>query len=118
MANSTANRIYMAILSHTAWKKRLHDAIETGETEYDPDPTHCEFGKWLQNNEAELGQYEQYANIAQLHEQFHDEAKKIVALAVVGQKEEALIAMAYGSEFEKISQKLVHLIIAWHDEVK
>jgi len=108
----------MAILSHTAWKKRLHNAIETGGTEYDPDPNHCEFGKWLRNNEDELGQYEQYASIIELHEQFHNEAKKIVEFAVAGQKKEALAAMEYGSDFEKISQKLVHLIITWHDEVK
>jgi len=112
-----ANTIYQAIVSHTTWKKRLHQIIDTGSNEYDVDAGHCEFGKWLKEQAEELSLYEHYQHIVHLHSQFHQDAQKIIQLTVDGKWKEANKAIEYGSDFDHLSQELVKNLIAWHDIV-
>lgn len=112
-----ANTIYMAVVSHTSWKKRLHDIIDTGKYEVSVAVDKCEFNQWLHENQAELEKYKNFAEVKKLHEKFHLEAAQIVRLATTGKKKEAEEALNYGSAFESVSQDLVRHIIAWHDEV-
>jgi len=115
--SNTANTIYQAIVAHTAWKKRLREIIDTGENNYDVDPEHCEFGKLLSEYVDELSVYEQYSRVVVLHNEFHEEAAKIIQLALTGQKDEANVAIEYGKKFDNTSQDLVKNLIAWHDAV-
>jgi len=117
MMSSNANKIYMAIVAHTAWKKRLNNVIDTGKNTYNTDHHACEFGTWLDENEEELQQFEHYTKVKQLHKKFHFEAANIIDLATSGRGEEAKKALDYGSDFETISHQLVEEIIAWHDVV-
>jgi len=112
-----ANTIYMAVVSHTSWKKRLHNIIETGKYEVSVAADKCEFSQWLQANRAELEKYKNFAKVEELHEKFHAEGSQIVRLATTGKKKEAGDALNYGSVFDSTSQELVRHIIAWHDEV-
>jgi hypothetical protein len=107
----------MAIVAHTAWKKRLHDALNTGHVGHELESKNCELSKWLKDNADELSLYEHYNKVSELHDKLHQEADKIIRLARSGKREEAKAAANYGSEFEHISQQLVQNIIAWHDVV-
>ncbi len=115
--NNLANEIYQAIVKHTAWKKRLHQVIETGKKTQDIDVEHCELGKWLKEHAALLSSHRHYSSIVDLHNKLHKEADQIVNLASRGRTTEAKMAIEYGSEFEHLSQNLVRNIIAWHDVV-
>jgi hypothetical protein len=112
-----ANTIYQAIVSHTTWKKRLHDIIDAGVNEYDVDARRCGFGKWLKENAEQLSLYEHYQHIVNLHSQFHQDAEKIIQLALEEKWKEASKAIEYGSDFDHLSQELVKNLIAWHDIV-
>ena len=113
-----AHQIYKSIVHHTTWKKHLHEMIESGIVDEDFSEEVCEFGQWLKENAQELSSSEHYSKVTELHHRVHTEAQKIIALALSGKREEALTAIAYGSEFEHTSQTLVQSIIAWHDAVK
>jgi radical SAM superfamily enzyme with C-terminal helix-hairpin-helix motif len=115
--NNIANEIYQAIVKHTAWKKRLHQVIDTGKKGQDVGIEHCELGKWLKEHAAQLGSYQHYSIVVDLHNKLHKEADQIVNLASRGRTTEAKTAIEYGSEFEHLSQDLVRNIIAWHDVV-
>ncbi len=116
--SNTGNTIYQAIVSHTAWKKRLREIIDTGENKYDVDTEHCKFGKWLKENaDGLLSIYEHYPQVVHLHDQFHKEADKIIRLALYEKLQEANTAVGYGGDFDHISQGLVRALIAWHDVV-
>ncbi len=115
--SSIANTIYQAIVTHTTWKKRLHEVVEQGSNPYDFSIEHNEFNKWLKENVNELSQYEHYSTVVKLNNELHREARQIIHLALTGKQAEAQALIEYGSEFEHLSQDLVQNIIAWHDSV-
>jgi len=115
--SNIANEIYQAIVKHTAWKKRLHLIVETGKKGENISAENSELGKWLKVNAATLNSHPHYLAVLELQEKLHIEAQKAVALALRGKLEEARAAIEYGSEFEHLSQTLVHNIITWHDAV-
>ena len=115
--SNTANTIYQAIVAHTAWKKRLREIIDTGENMYDVSPENCDFGKLLNEHIDELSVYDQYSKVVVLHNEFHEEAAKIIQLALNGHLQEANTAIEYGKDFDNTSQDLVKNLIAWHDAV-
>jgi len=112
--SEVANMIYMAIVAHTIWKKRLREVIDTRVNVYD---THHD-GKWLKEERYRLSaEYEIYETINELHREFHNEAEKVIQLALAGKSEEADAAIDYGSDFDKVSRKLVKSILDWHDAI-
>jgi len=115
--SEVANMIYMAIVAHTIWKKRLREVIDTGINAYDTNPEHCKFGTWLREKYDELSQYEIYETVRNLHYEFHREAEKVIQLALSGKVREANLAIEYGSDFDKTSRKLIQSILDWHDVV-
>lgn len=117
MSRNLANEIYQAIVKHTAWKKRLHNVIETGKKDDKVSAEHSELGQWLKANASELSSHKHYVKVLELHEQLYKEAQRIVILAQRGSVEDARTAIEYGSAFERLSQELVHNIIVWHDAV-
>jgi hypothetical protein len=115
--SNLANEIYLAIVKHTAWKKRLHNVIETGKRGEALGIEHCELGKWLKEHDAKLSSHYYYSKVVELHQKLHKEADRLVSMAVRGNTAEARTAVEYGSDFEHLSQELVRNIIAWHDTV-
>ncbi len=117
--SNIANTVYMAIVQHNKWKHQLKEIVETGQVgeEYDPDPSHCSFGQWMEENADALKAFDKYQQVNELHKQFHDEAGRIVMLALKGEREQAQTSMEYGNEFDHLSQALVKAIIEWHDEI-
>ncbi len=112
-----AKIIYQAIVAHIAWKKHLRDIINTGQSEYDVNPDHCDFGHWLNENADKLSLYEHYSEVVNLHKRFHKEAEKIIQLVLNNKRQDAELAVAYGEEFDHLSQELVKNLLAWHEIV-
>lgn len=107
-----------AIVAHGAWKERLTNAIETGKSEFSPvivkTDNNCAFGKWFYSLSIEDKKTEFYQPVKELHAKFHEEAGKILDLAISGKKEEAKKAMDIGSEYLKTSSKLILLLSKWN----
>lgn len=111
------SEIQAAIVAHRIWKERLSTAIELGKSEFLPEivktDNNCAFGKWFYNISIEDKKTEYYQSVKEFHAKFHQEAGKILDLALAGKKEEAKKAMEVGSEYSKISSKLIMLLNIW-----
>ncbi|MDY6991251.1 MAG: CZB domain-containing protein [Pseudomonadota bacterium] len=112
-----ANTIYMAIVAHTKWKKRLQEAVQNGDVGAEFNEEQCELSKWLKEHGEELSYHEHYNRFVALHDKLHQQAETIIQLVHDEQLEQAKAAVDYGSEFEHLSQELVQHIIAWHDTI-
>ena len=92
-----AREINKAIAAHGVWKVRLHEAISTGKSDYQPGivalDTACEFGKWFYAIPTADRPAEFWPKIQQLHARFHEEAGRILKLALDGIAAEALSLM-------------------------
>lgn len=115
---SDARELTKAIVAHGAWKIHLKDAIDTGRSEFTPDKVrssaNCDFGKWLSSLPAADKSSEHFKNVAPLHVQFHEEAAKVLELALVGRKQEAERALTdITSEFVVTSARLVNALMEW-----
>ncbi|WP_353569964.1 CZB domain-containing protein [Candidatus Albibeggiatoa sp. nov. BB20] len=116
--SNLANEIYMLIVSHTKWKKRLQEMVNAGEGDFDSMlKEDSEFCEWIKSNSGQFQGDSHYEAVSNLHQEFHRETEKIIQLAADSDKETASKAMDYGSDYERLSQLLVQKIIAWHDEV-
>jgi hypothetical protein len=116
--SNLANEIYMLIVSHTKWKKRLQEMVNAGEGDFDSMlKEDSEFCEWIKLNAEQFQGDSHYESVSNLHQEFHRETEKIIQLAADSDKETASKAMDYGSDYERLSQQLVQKIIAWHDEV-
>ncbi len=108
-----------AIAAHGAWKDRLTNTISSGTSDFDPEvvkqPDKCEFGQWLYGGEisSEAKDSDYYSKSVDLHAKFHEEASKILALALQGNKGDAEGLMGEDSEFIKLSSTLTELLNEW-----
>jgi len=101
-----------AIWAHSRWKLHLQNAITKGKSEFSVaetgNPILCKFGEWLYS--AEGKKLPNFSEIAELHQEFHKEAAKILALALSGQIEDAKAKMESGSDFNQLTAKLVKML--------
>ncbi len=117
---SVYEEIDKAIAAHGMWKQKLRKAIDTGECESTPErvkqDNNCSFGKWLHERiDPTVKNMPQYAEILQLHADFHREAGAILALALTGSPEEAKQRIGLGSDFAKVSALLTKKMRAWQE---
>ncbi|GAM10224.1 diguanylate cyclase [Geobacter sp. OR-1] len=117
-----AREINKAIANHGYWKVRLHDAIESGKSDWTPDQVGndslCEFGKWFYSLQAKEGYSEFWQKTKTLHERFHSNAAKILKMALTGHKEDALAIMRdMESEFVLTSIELTNTLNEWKKSV-
>lgn len=107
------------LTAHDLWKKRLHDAIEHGTSEFTAEAVRtdnaCEFGTWLYSLPQAERESEPCKNILALHARFHRTAAEILELALRGNREEALAKVAYGGVYSFISGKLVLELNKWKE---
>lgn len=101
-----------AIWAHSRWKLHLQNAINNGKSEFSVaetrNPMLCKFGEWLYSVEGKT--LPNFAEIVELHQQFHQEAGKILALVLSGQIEDAKAKMESGSDFNQLTAKLVKML--------
>ena len=116
---SLQEEIKKAVGAHGMWKKRLLDAIESGKSEFNPENVGkdnlCDFGKWLYGDtvSAAAKAMPEYAACRDLHGKFHALASGVLKLAVSGQKDAALAAIAPTSEFGVLSTTLTQALMKW-----
>ncbi|GFO69570.1 hypothetical protein GMLC_31490 [Geomonas limicola] len=113
-----AREINKAMAAHGVWKVRLREAIESGHSEYQPQTVardrECEFGKWLHSIPVTERPAEFWDRIRELHTIFHQEAGKILALALDGEQEEALTLVGdLRGRFVTTSIELTNALQAW-----
>lgn len=115
MAN--VEEIKKAIGAHGLWKQRLRDAIDKGQSEFTvervkPDNL-CDFGKWLHSLPPGDRGSEHWKKVQQLHAEFHQEAARILGLALAKQKPQAEAGIAPNSKFATLSSSLTAAMMAW-----
>jgi methyl-accepting chemotaxis protein len=107
--------INTAIASHELWKTRLLNAIETGSSEWVPRTVkadnQCDFGKWLYTCPADEEPLPHYNVIKQLHAQFHMEAGRILEIALLGNKDNAIAELE--GKYTQLSSSLIAELLKW-----
>ena len=107
------------IQHHSAWKSHLKKAVEQGQSELTVSNTRnpylCSFGKWLAS--AEGKNLPHYLEIVELHKKFHEEAAKILGLALAGRQQEAVAGLKMGSAFNQSTAKLVNKLVEIRDTI-
>ena len=111
-----------ALTAHTQWKKRLHDALKTGQSEFQvavvKRDNACQFGQWLYGLSQEERNSDECKKVIELHAEFHKTAAEILDLALRGKKEEALTLLQFGGAYGIVSGRLVLALQAWKGKVK
>ncbi len=107
-----------AIHFHTAWKRRLRHAIDTGQTDISVEDVarddHCDFGRWLYGPAlSDADRNGAYENICQLHKQFHRIAAATLQLALSNKKKEAEQAMSATGIYARASTRLIWALSGW-----
>jgi hypothetical protein len=109
-----------AIALHESWKTRLLNAIETGSSEWAPRTVktddQCDVGKWLYGFSPDEKALPRYNIIKQLHAQFHIEAGRILEIALLGHKDNAVAELE--GQYAKISSSLVAELLAWKADLE
>jgi hypothetical protein len=112
--------IAKAIGSHGLWKAQLEKTIETGRSNFTVETARrddaCDFGKWLSNLRESEKKSVQWKNVKTLHAAFHQEAAIVLAMALNGEKEKALKAMADESPFMNCSADLISAMMVLLNE--
>ena len=113
--------LQQAILAHGQWKVRLESAIATGKSEFRPETVkpdnNCVFGKWFYGLPESEKNSKFYAEVKDLHAQFHLAAAKVLELAIAGKPDEAMKLMTEG-EYIRSSAKLILALGRWLNSVQ
>jgi hypothetical protein len=117
-AMSDARELNKAIAVHGTWKVRLHDAIESGSSEFKPENVRldnaCDFGKWLYAIPIPERPKDFWGDVQKIHARFHTAAAVVLRLALDGKKQEALDLMTdMRGEFVSASKDLTNTLFAW-----
>jgi len=117
------DEISYAIASHSIWKTKLRNAIETGMLEIPLDTLkrddECVFGKWLigETITPAIRNSERYNRVKELHAKFHIATAQVAELVIDGDKTGAQNMMDdVNGEYTVITSKLVMELSAWMKE--
>jgi hypothetical protein len=109
--------IEAAISAHAEWKKRLENAAQTGQSEFDPKVVAvddaCPFGKWLYGLRGADASTADYATVKQAHAEFHRAAAGVLTTALAGRKAQALEQLAFSGDYSRTSGRLVLALRGW-----
>lgn len=119
MSNAVLQQqINSAVSAHGQWKARLATAIKEGKSDFTPSvvrmDNQCPFGKWMYGEiDPASKSSPNYTKVKALHATFHEEAAKVLALAVSGKATEASALMVPGSDFAKASSAITVALGEW-----
>lgn len=106
-----------ALAAHAQWKKRLQDAIETGQSSFQVENVRkdnaCQFGQWLYALPDTDRRDALFMKVRELHAAFHRTAGEILHLALSGKKAESLKAMEFGGPYGKATGDLILALQSW-----
>jgi hypothetical protein len=110
--------IAKAFGAHGAWKTRIAQAIDSGQSEYKPEEVavdnRCAFGKWLHDPAltAEVRGSDDYRSVLDLHAEFHRAAGATMARALDGDRAGAHADLT-GGGFARASGLLATAMVRW-----
>ena len=115
-------QIIAAIAAHHAWMGRLKTAAEYGRSNVDVETTAkedaCPIGIWLTREiSPALMTRPLYARSRSLHAQFHQEAARVLGLALA-RDTRAKGELAEGSAFAAVANELRRTLYDWLVEVR
>lgn len=115
---SDPSELNKAIKSHSVWKVRLKDAVDSGKSEFSPQQVRanhlCEFGKWMASLPPHEKSLQIFKDVQVLHEKFHGLAADILQMAISGQKEKAHKALTeITGDFMYTSAQLINNLNTW-----
>jgi len=105
-----------AIDAHLKWKERLHDHIAgKGGEDFDANSIArddlCALGVWINGEGArDHGDAPGFETLRQTHTRFHASAGKVIALAKVGRRDEALTMLEEG-EYAQASDEVTAALV-------
>ncbi|HUJ76475.1 MAG TPA: CZB domain-containing protein, partial [bacterium] len=113
--SGAADEISAAIQAHARWSFHLQDAIKTGQSEFSAEVVsaddQCDFGKWLYSRLGSAnGDTAQFTQIKELHAEFHRQTGNILSMALAGDPDKAALLTASGSDYQKLSDKLIGML--------
>ena len=110
-------QIDAAIAAHQQWKRKLYNAINAGHSEISSATAcshdRCTFGQWLASIDAlgTLRDEAAFAEIADLHGEFHRVAGSILAYVERGMASAAQFIM--DGEYAALSDMLIEALNGW-----
>ena len=113
-----------AIKAHAMWKSWLQLAIATGEIDTPVEilqkDDQCSFGSWLQGPTLTATEKASmhYEAVKILHKEFHHVAARVAALALNGEKGEAVRMLYDYGEFAVVSTMLNRALNGWKNDLK
>lgn len=113
-----------AIGAHGAWKRRLKTAVDTRQSDIDPQAAavdnSCEFGKWLYGSAMQLpptAKGTDYETVKKLHAEFHRCAADTLGKALKGDRAGYDSDMGLSGRFSETSAKLTSAMMAWKKRI-
>lgn len=106
-----------AIMAHIAWKQRLRQAVELGQSDASSvkalaSKDRCSVGNWLYND-PHAREHDHYAAVERLHAKFHQSASEVLWLALNHRGDEAERLMNSRSSFTVTSERLLEELERW-----
>ena len=118
-ADAFRAQVSAAINAHALWKAHLGTAITLGSAPFRVEDVgrddRCKFGQWLHGLRSEKNA-PQFEVVRALHARFHEEAARVLELALSGKAEEARARVAPEGEYATTSAQLVEALLAWSEE--
>ena len=113
--------IKMAIGTHMRWKKRLIDAVATGQSQWTVEgirvDDQCALGMWLNGPDFEdMSFCQNYALVKELHRQFHLVAAEVLGYALARDVVKAEEVMQ--GKYAELSETLVAHLNKWAEKVE
>ena len=110
------DEIKKAIGHHGTWLNDLLNTIGSSRTRVSVEDAGredaCAFGKWLLSSQEARDSLE-FSTIRAIHAKFHEEAAKVVGLALQERSGEAQAAMGSRSAYMKASSELMRAMVEW-----
>lgn len=118
-ADAFRAQVSAAINAHALWKAHLGTAITLGSAPFKVEDVsrddRCRFGQWLHGLRAEKSA-PQFEVVRELHARFHQEAARVLALALEGKPDEARTLVAPDGVYATTSAQLVEAMLRWSEE--
>lgn len=111
-----AAQIRVALASHAMWRHHLENAILTGRAPRSVEELRredrCAFGTWLLGLPA-LRAEPRFVEVRERHLRFHEEAARVLELAIGGQAQAAALAMAEHGRYHRAATELREALERW-----
>jgi len=118
-ADAFRAQVSAAINAHALWKAHLGTAITLGSAPFRVEDVgrddRCRLGQWLHGLRGERNA-PQFEEVRAFHARFHQEAARVLDLALAGKADEARARVAPEGEYATISARMVEALLRWSEQ--